>query len=128
MSNSEDRLREHPATRFASPELLLNLQQSGDTLQQEAHAGQHGHRQITVYHGAGVTMVLFAFEAGGELADHSAKGLVTIHALDGALTVRTATETYELGKDKLVVLQPGIVHNVLAREVSRVLLTVHKNS
>lgn len=77
-------------------------------------------------------MVLFAFEAGGKLADHKANGLVTIHALDGALTVEaeseTGRQTHELGAQGVLVLSPGVLHSVLAREASRMLLTVHLES
>lgn len=125
MQNKENRLREAPVERFAGQEHFFDLNEKSEALVRECHEGQHGHRQITLHHQGPVAMVLFAFEAGGELKDHSANGLVTIQALDGALEVRTAQKTYALTAGTMVVLDPKVVHNVKASEPSRMLLTVH---
>ncbi len=127
MDQAENRLREHPSERFAAAQHYFDLNEIGDQLQSEAHPSRHGHRQIAVYshsHGA-VTMVLFDFEAGGGLKDHSANGLVTIQVLQGAITVGTAQENYELSSGGMVVLNPNIVHSVQSKAASRMLLTVH---
>jgi quercetin dioxygenase-like cupin family protein len=47
---------------------------------------------MTIFHRAPVTQVIFAFEPGGELADHAAHGLVTIHVL-GAVWFRRTNAT-----------------------------------
>lgn len=125
MQNQETRLREAPAERFAGPEHFFDLNAQVTELARECHEGQHGHRQITLHHQGPVAMVLFAFEAGGEMKDHSANGLVTIHALEGALEVRTPQKTHVLTAGTMVVLDPKVVHNVRASQASRMLLTVH---
>jgi quercetin dioxygenase-like cupin family protein len=125
MESTENRLREAPAERFAAPEHLFDLNALGEQLRGEPRGARDGHRQMTIYRHGAVTMVLFDFEAGGQLHDHKANGLVTIHALQGALSVRTPQETYELASGVLVVLKPGIPHSVQAREAARMLLTVH---
>ncbi len=70
------------------------------------------------------------FNAGAELADHQANGLVTIHCLDGALNVRTAEHTYELAPNGLVVLAPCVRHSVRASgdAPSAMLLSVCRES
>jgi quercetin dioxygenase-like cupin family protein len=84
---------------------------------------------MTIFRHDATTMVLFAFEAGGKLADHKANGLVTIHVLDGALTIETQGEagpqTHELRAQQILVLSPGVLHNVTAQEASRMLLTIY---
>jgi len=131
-----ERTRVEPRERFAGDEHHLNLTQVFDALEAEAnanaenaHAPQSGHRQITVFHRAPVTMVAFAFEDGGVFQDHSAPGLVTIQAVqtsaDGVLEVRTASQNYQLQSGEIVILEPNIVHSVTSRGVSRMLLTVH---
>ena len=123
------RLREAPTARFSGPQHAFDLIEMSAHLLNEVHPGANGHRQMTIYRHDATTMVLFAFEAGGKLADHKANGLVTIHALDGALTIEVQSETgwqtHELRASQLLVLSPGVLHNVMAQEASRMLLTVH---
>lgn len=69
-----------------------------------------------------VTMAVFAFDANAELADHQANGLVTIHCLDGALSVRTPEHAYELVPNGIVVLAPGVRHSVRAANVASAML------
>ena len=128
----ETRLREAPATRFSGPQHFFDLTQLSAHLLNEAHLGTNGHRQMTIYRHDATTMVLFAFEAGGKLADHKANGLVTIHALDGALTIEAQSETgeadwktHKLSAQQILVLSPGVLHNVTAHKASRMLLTIH---
>ena len=135
-----ERTRVEPRERFAGDEHHLNLMQVFATLEaeandaaqsetQNAHAPQSGHRQITVFHRAPVTMVAFAFSDGGVLSDHKAAGLVTIQAVqtsaDGVLEVRTASQNYQLRSGEIVILDPNVVHSVSSRGASRMLLTVH---
>ena len=123
------RLREAPTARFSGPQHAFDLIQLSAHLLNEVHPGANGHRQMTIYRHDATTMVLFAFEAGGKMTDHKANGLVTIHALDGALTIEVQSEagpqTHELRASQLLVLSPGVLHNVMAQEASRMLLTVH---
>lgn len=119
------RPRSHPNERFAAPQHLLDLTQSIEKLRAEAREGQHGHRQMTLFHRAPVTLVLFAFEKDGELADHAANGLVTIQVLDGALAVQAEEQNHELRSGNALVLDPNVRHSVRALEPSAMLLTVH---
>lgn len=120
----ETELREHPQERFAAPEHMIDLAQAISALRNETSAIRHGHRQITLYHQRPVTLVLFAFEKGGELDDHKAAGVVTIHALEGELIVRTEAQEYKLGSGMIVVLIPNVRHSVHAVQPSAMLLTV----
>ena len=121
----EERLRPHPTGRFAGDSHVFDLGRALSELRSEAHPARNGHRQVTIFHRVPITTVLFAFEPSGELADHAAKGLVTIHALEGHLTVQAAEETHELEAGMMVVLSPGVRHSVRAGEASAMLLTVH---
>lgn len=128
MSESEGRLRPHPTERFAGASHFFDLSVALAELRAETHAGEKGHRQVTIFHRAPVTKVLFAFEPGGELADHAANGLVTIHVLQGRLTVQAAEATHELEAGMMVILSPGVRHSVRAEEAAAMLLTVHLES
>jgi quercetin dioxygenase-like cupin family protein len=119
------RLRSHPATRFAGDSHVFDLSESLQQLRAEAHPAQSGHRQMTIFHRAPVTQVLFSFDAGGEMTNHAANGLVTIHVLEGHFSVPCDSQTHELNAGMMLVLSPNVRHSVRAVEPGAMLLTVH---
>ena len=118
-------LRRPPGERFVGTQIVLDLNERARALRAEADPPQRGHRQITLFHRPPVTQALFAFEAGGALPDHAARGLVTIHVLDGALTVEAEGQSHDLGAGGILVLGPNTRHSVRARDAATMLLTVH---
>ena len=58
------------------------------------------------------------------LRDHDADGYVTIEVLGGDLQVTTADSQYRMRQRSLLVLRPGVRHDVRATSPSRMLLTV----
>ena len=124
-NQQHERLRPAPVERFAGEIHVFDLNEALQKLRAEAHAAESGHQQITIFHRPPVAKVLFAFESGGELADHAANGLVTIHALEGHLMVQAAEQTHELEAGMIVILSPNVHHSVRAEQVSAMLLTVY---
>ena len=120
-----DRLRTPPADRVAGPKHLFSLGEALEQLRAEDHPARDGHQQVTIFHRAPVTTVLFSFEPGGYLAEHSAPGLVTIHALEGRLEVAAEGVDYQLEPGSILILDPSVPHDVRASEPSAMLLTVH---
>ncbi|PQV63368.1 Cupin domain-containing protein [Abditibacterium utsteinense] len=120
-----DRLRAAPVERFAGQSHVFNLNEALQKLRAETHAARDGHRQMTLFHRAPVTKVLFAFDAGGTLAKHSAHGLVTIHVLEGQLQVQVDGQDHELNAGQILILNPDVPHDVRASQNSAMLLTVH---
>lgn len=120
-----DRLRTPPSERFSGSRHLFSLADALEQLRAEDHPPRDGHRQVTIFHRAPVTQVLFAFESGGKLEEHSAPGLVTIHTLEGRLAVSAEGESHELGAGDVLILDPDVPHDVRATERSAMLLTVH---
>ncbi len=125
MEQDEARLRRAPAERFAGTKHVYNLAGIAAQLRAEPHPGTDGHRQMTIAHHGSVALVLFDFEADGRLVDHVADGLVTIHALAGHVQVKTSEGELELDAGTLLVLAPGVAHDLHASVPSQVLLTVH---
>ena len=123
-AGEQDRLRVHPSQRFSGASRVFELAEKARELRAEPTAEPGGHRQITLYRRAQVTQVLFAFEPGGELADHAAHGLVSIHVLEGRIAVRADGQEHDLREGSLLVLDPDVRHDVRAREKSAMLLTV----
>jgi quercetin dioxygenase-like cupin family protein len=125
MGQERARLRPAPVDRFAGTEHVYNLADIAAQLRAEPHPAADGHRQMTIAHHGSVALVLFDFEADGRLVDHVADGLVTIQTVVGHVAVRTPEGDHELGAGSLLVLSPGVAHDLHANVPSQVLLTVH---
>ena len=124
MSDPEERLRERPSDRFAGREHLFNLVTETEKLRNEPGGTKRRHRQITLFRGGGMSLVLFDFDAGGGLSDHATDGFVTVHVLDGEARMTTAGHEYPMPAGSLLVLTPGVKHDIVAVTPSRVLLSV----
>lgn len=122
--DTDSRLREHPRKRFAPAERMLDLDDAFDELLEEAHEPVDGHRQITVAHRKGLTIVLFHFEKGGHIPDHQVDAEVTMHVLDGELQISTDENRHRVGAGQMLILAPGVEHDVEAREETQMLLTI----
>jgi quercetin dioxygenase-like cupin family protein len=124
--DSDTSSRTPPKERFAPDVAHFNLVVTARELALEAHEGQHGHRQIALYkHGHGhATVALFRFKQGGGMAEHSAPGTVFVQVLEGRLVLRAQGENHVVSQGELLVLAPGMPHDVRAEEDSVMLLTV----
>lgn len=116
--------RTPPSERFEGSEHLFDLAAESQRLRDEPGGARDGHRQITLFRGGGVSIVLFDFEAGGRLKDHAADGHVTLLVLSGEIRTATAEEQYTMPAGSLLVLRPGIGHDVWAETAAQMLLTV----
>jgi quercetin dioxygenase-like cupin family protein len=125
MTASEDRLRPRPSDRFAGIEHLLDLPGTLRALRAEPFPSANGHRQIALMHQGPVRLILFAFEPGGRIPQHSAPGWVTIHSLRGTIAVRTADTLHVLLEGMLLSLAPSVVHDVEATETADMLLGIY---
>lgn len=122
-TNDGNRNRAHPTVRFAPPQHEIDLRAVAQEL--SAEPARRGQRQKALYHHGRLTVALFTFEAGAGLPDHVAKGVVTIHVLDGRLRVKSGDAEHDLTAGKLLVLAPGVRHDVLAEAPSTMLLQVY---
>ena len=116
--------RTPPRDRFAGTEHLFDLNAETDQLRAESQEARDGHRQITLFRGGGVSIMLFDFDADGWLTDHAADGYVTVLVLTGQIRMTTASQDYSMEAGSLLVLKPGVMHDLRAATASRVLLTV----
>ena len=122
------RLRQHPAKRFAAPQHEFDLDAAVKALREELQAGQAGHRQQSLYKHGPTSISLFLFGRLTRLPPHRVEGVVSIHVLKGHLRVVAEGNSHDLRSSHLLVLAPGIEHDVVAHEESEVLLTVHLES
>jgi len=119
------RERREPEERFAGNAHLFDLAVSARGLRDEDQQARQGHRQVTLVHDNGITVVLFDFEADGQLPNHAADGLVMIQVIAGMIEVSTPDDMHSMTAGSLLVLAAGVQHDVSAREPSQMLLTVH---
>lgn len=81
----------------------------------------------TVLKADGVRIVLFAFDAGQQLSEHTAAIPVLLQAVEGPLTVTAADQTVELTPGDVVHLGARVPHSVVANERSKMALTMLDN-
>ncbi len=122
--STPDRLRQHPDNRFEAAQHEIDLEQVAAKLLAEPLPQKRNHRQETLYKHGPVTVALFLFEAGGELPQHEAGGVVTVQVLAGRLRMTVEGEVHEMTAGQMLVMAPGVRHDVQAVEATRMLLTV----
>jgi len=120
----DDRLRPPARERLADLVQQFDLSATAADLRAEPHAPVSGHRQMALVRHGPLSLILFAFEAGGAIKEHRTEGEVVIHVLRGRLTVTVDGEALELAAGELLSLAPGQPHAVEAREASDMLLTI----
>ena len=116
--------RTPPRERFAPDALQFDLASAARQLSAEHDEGQFGHRQVALYKHEKTTIALFRFEKGGGLPQHKTPGTVIIQVLDGNLTLEVEGKDHALASGGLLVLAPGVPHNVRAETMTLMLLTV----
>jgi quercetin dioxygenase-like cupin family protein len=122
MMSPPNRHRVPPRERFAGSERLFNLDKAFADLPAESTARQ-GHMQKALYRLGPTTTAIFQFEQDGEIDQHSVDGESIIHVLSGRLSVRTSTAQHELRANDLLLLDPGVSHDLKALEPTRMLMT-----
>lgn len=105
-----------------APVHVLDLEREADRLLAELPG--RSRRSENIARESGVSLVLMALEGGHRLDDHAAEGVVTVHVLRGRATLRADGTARELGPGQVVLMQPGVRHDVIAGEQAVILLTV----
>jgi quercetin dioxygenase-like cupin family protein len=116
--------RRPPRERFAGTEHVFDLAETAANLRAEGTPARDGHRQVAIFHQGALRLIVFDFEAGGRLPGHKAEAVVTILALSGLLEVSTPAQAHRLAAGSMLVLDPGVPHDVHAPQPSQMLLTV----
>ena len=119
-----DRRRQHPSERFEPDQHPIDLGEAAAQLLAEAPSGARTQRQKTLYRHGPVTVALFLFDRGDAMPQHEAEGVVTVHVLQGRLKVSAEGQSHDLTAGQILVLAPGVRHDVRAEEPTRMLLTV----
>ncbi len=123
MSEPAGRLRVPPRERFAGNERIIDLDAAFAELPSESRPRQ-GHMQKTLYRLGPTTTAIFAFEAGARLDQYTVDAQAIVHVLEGRLRVHTGESEHELMPGQMVLVDPGVPHNIHAVEPTRLLFTI----
>ena len=85
---------------------------------------QEGTLSRVLYKDDQVRLVVFAFDAGQELTDHTAAMAAIVEVITGRLRLGLGDEQVELAPGAWVHMPPNLRHSVLAIEPSVMLLTM----
>ena len=114
-------LRTH---RLKGNVLSFALRGEATAIGQSAAYRRSGRTAKTLVNAGRLRVEVVALRTGASMAQHRAKGNVTIHVLRGALLVVTPEGPADLGPGGLLVLAPNVTHAVTARRDASFLLTL----
>lgn len=78
----------------------------------------------TILKAEGARLVLFAFDTGEELSEHTAAVPVLLQALDGAFTIMADGRSVDLVPGTVIHLGARVPHSVVTLAAGRLLLTM----
>lgn len=79
----------------------------------------------TFFKGDRLKAILFGFDAGQELTEHTSSQAVVIQIIQGQATITVGDDKYELGVGSWLHLQPSFKHSVRANTPLMLLLTMY---
>ena len=94
----------------------------------EADIPENGTLSRVMFSGDGLRVVLFAFDKGQELTDHTASVPAVIQVVKGRLGLTLGDDTVEIGADSWVHMDAHLPHAVVALEPSVLILTLRRDS
>lgn len=93
----------------------------------EVEIPENGTLSRVLYSGGGIRVVLFAFDEGQELTDHTASVPAVVQVVKGRLGLTLDDVTVEIGPDSWVHMDAHLNHAVVALEPSVMVLTLQRD-
>jgi quercetin dioxygenase-like cupin family protein len=84
----------------------------------ENATGGHGPASRTLVKNGAMRVTLITLAPGGEIKEHKAEGLITVHVITGALQLSVQDKTYALVAGDLLSLGAAVRHSVTADKES----------
>ena len=94
----------------------------------EVEIPENGTLSRVMFSGDGLRVVLFAFDEGQELTDHTASVPAVIQVVKGRLGLTLGDDTVEIEADSWVHMDAHLTHAVVALEPSVLILTLQRDS
>lgn len=112
-----DRLIDAPMVEIDLNKFIKQLKSEEAWLNSQRNA-------ITVFKTDTMRLVLIGLHMGGQLPEHTAEGVISVHLLEGHVIFRANNEDKKMTKGHIITLHEGIPHSVTAIEESVFLLTM----
>lgn len=105
-------------------QLAFDLVSLAQELRAEPSYTREGQTARTLVRSSDLRVVLVVMRAGKTMSEHHAKVTASVQTLEGRLHLGVAAERIELPVGQLLVLPPGLAHDVTAEVDSAFLLTL----
>ncbi len=122
-SSSESAQNQRPHALTAAV-LEFDLRAETEKLQQQDSFRDGRPTGRTLVKEPDLRIVLMTLKAGARLEEHHASGPISVQALSGTIRMRLAGRGAELTQGQLLMLEPGIPHDVDAVTDAAFLLTI----
>lgn len=103
--------------------LVLDLESIVADLQASTEA-VNGLRKKVLLKSSNTIIILLSFGKNGKLPEHCAPGTATINIVKGLINFKVLDKTHHLSGGQVIVLEPKVMHELEAAEVSTVLVTI----
>jgi quercetin dioxygenase-like cupin family protein len=127
-SEPSDWQKTHSTDALAAPILHFNLDDERQKLLTQEEYQRGGQASTTLVKEVDLRIVLICLRASGRMEAHKASGPISVQPLQGSLRLALPDRTAELAVGDLLVLEPGMVHDVEAIEDSSFLLTIGRTA
>lgn len=109
---------------LSGPTLAFALADETRIIHDQLASGPGGRTARTLVKSGPLRLTLMGLSAGGEIAQHSADGPITVLVLDGTIDFRAEGRTWPLAAGSLMVLEAGVPHGISSSGGATFLLTV----
>jgi quercetin dioxygenase-like cupin family protein len=104
--------------------MIFRLREEREHAADPATILKHGRSARTLLKDGPLRVTLVVLGAGGELAEHSADGPITVQPLDGSIRFTIAGRTHDVAAGEMLSAGAGLPHSVQSMEGAAFLLTV----
>ena len=99
-----------------------------ENLLDEVEIPKNGTLSRVVFNADGLRVVLFAFDTGEQLTDHSATVPAIVQAIKGRLEITLGDQTIEIEPGSWIHMDANLTHAVVALEPSVMILTLQRST
>lgn len=99
-----------------------------ENLLDEVEIPKNGTLSRVVFNADGLRVVLFAFDTGEQLTDHSATVPAIVQVIKGRLEITLGDQTIEIDPGSWIHMDANLTHAVVALEPSVMILTLQRST
>lgn len=120
----ETTVPDRPAERVSAQVIALDLASKLAALRDSAAYRRNDHASTTLVNRPGMGAVLVALPKGGHLKEHRTARPITVHVIEGRVSLDLRDRTIEMQKGDVTALGPSLPHTVTGLEDSAFLITI----